>query len=187
MHSTEKPIHPEDSFLWKYDFLVSWINPLIEISNARTMTEQDVWPCPQSEDITDMCEQFWRAWYKEIDEAEQHNREPSINHALLSVFGKRFIVAGLVQLLFLVVSIGQPFLIGELIIYVQSGDGGVGVGVGYAIAFAALSMIASIAMGIALDLVRRLGVAVRSCLMLAVYEQALKLTTAARMKNTVGN
>jgi len=81
---------------------------------------------------------------------------------------------------------GQPFLIGQLVSYVQSGEGGIGVGIGYALGFAALSLIASTSFSIAFDILRRLGVAVRSCLMLAVYEQSLKLTTSARMQNTIG-
>jgi hypothetical protein len=186
MDPNGKEEHPEDKVSVVHDPLLRWINPLIEIANKRTITEQDVWPCPKSENIQELTESFWKAWYAEVDLAEQQNRKADLFNALYTVFGSRLIVAGCFQFTFLVITFGQPFLIGQLVDYVQTGRGGIRSGIGYALAFASLSLIASFALSLTFDILRRLGVAVRSCLMVAVYEQALKLTTAARMKNTVG-
>jgi len=186
MESTPKIVHPEDDPQHGYDLLLRWINPLIEVANNRTISEKDVWPCPESEDIEEMCSSFWKAWYAEIDFAEQQNRKPDIKKALFKVFGTRMIKAGIAQMIFVVVTFGQPFIIAQLVDYVQSGTGGIGVGVGYALGLAALSLTGSIAFSITIEILRRLGVALRSCMILAVYEQALKLTTASRTKNTVG-
>lgn len=178
--------NPEDALIFGYDILLRWINPLIEISNKRDIIEDDVWPCPKEEDIQIKSDEFWKLWYAEIDLAEQQNRKPDLKIVVFQLFRTKFITAGILQLCFLCASIGQPFLVGLLVEYVQTGKGGIAYGVGYALIFAGISVCASLTLSVVLDTLRRLGVAVRSCLMLAVYEQAQKLTAAARMKSTVG-
>ncbi|RYH19548.1 ATP-binding cassette domain-containing protein [archaeon] len=177
--------HPEERVVF-FDILLQWINPLIKLANKRTLKSSDVWDCPEHETVEVQAEKFWAAWYDECDVATQENRQASLLKALFKAFGTRFTMAGLYQFAFFLLQFAQPFLVGALVGYVRTGEGGLGRGIGLAIGFAAISSVSSIFLSRTFDSLRRLGVAIRSGVMMAVYEQALKLTTASRLQNTVG-
>ena len=181
----EKLGHPEERS-YCFDFLLRWINPLIQLASVRKIEEKDIWPCPKSEDVKEQVQILWKAWYDEVDKAEEQKRKPSLRNALWTGYGNRLLRAGIFQFFFMLFQLGQPFLVGELVGFVQNGDGGLRRGLGLTFGFAAVSLCSSICIAAALDSLRRLGVAVRCAAMMAVYEQALKLTTSARMKNSVG-
>eukprot|EP01031_Cornospumella_fuschlensis_P040437 gene40437-49283_t len=177
--------HPEERVLI-FDILLQWINPLIKLANTRTLKSSDVWDCPGSETVELQAEKFWTAWYEECDAAFQENRHASLLKALFRSFGSRFILAGVYQFCFFLLQFAQPFLVGALVGYVRTGEGGLRRGIGLAVGFAVISSVSSIFLSRTFDSLRRLGVAIRSGVMMAVYEQALKLTTASRLQNTVG-
>lgn len=176
-------VHPEEEH-WA-DPLLSWLNPLIRTANERPLKEDDVWPCPTHETVHQQGLQFWEAWKNERTRAEEVGTEPSMVRALICAFGHRFFIAGCYQLSFMLFQLAQPFLVAELVQFISEG-GPVSTGVGLALGFAAASLICSISIAQALSHLRQLGVAVRCGVMMAVYEQALRLTTAARMSSTVG-
>lgn len=182
---TEKPfVHPEE-LSWG-DPLLLWLNPLIRLASQRQVQEDDVWPSPSAETVDVQSKKLWAAWYKELEAAEQQKREPSLLRAMLIAYGDRFLLAGIFQFSFMVLQLGQPFLVGELVAFVANGNESISVGIGLALGFAAVSLLCSVSLSQTWFYLRKLGVAVRSAVMMAVYEQALRLTTAARMKNTVG-
>lgn len=176
-------VHPEEEH-WA-DPLLSWLNPLIRTANERPLKEDDVWPCPTHETVHQQGLQFWETWKNERKRAEEVGTEPSMVRALICAFGHRFFIAGCYQLSFMLFQLAQPFLVAELVQFISEG-GPVSTGVGLALGFAAASLICSISIAQALSHLRQLGVAVRCGVMMAVYEQALRLTTAARMSSTVG-
>jgi ATP-binding cassette, subfamily C (CFTR/MRP), member 1 len=177
-------IHPEEKSC--NNILVSWLNPLIQLANERTIREEDIWPCPRDETVDVQSKKFWEAWYRELDEAEQANRKASLLRALLNAYWDRFFLAGGYQLIFMLLQLAQPFLVGNLVLFIQDPSQPLSRGIGLALGFAAFSFACSLSFSQAICHLRRLGVAVRSAVMMAVYEQALKLTTSARMQNTVG-
>lgn len=59
-------------------------------------------------------------------------------------------------------------------------------GVGLALALAAVSLVSSISLAASLYTNRVLGVAIKSGIMMCVYDQALHLTSGARMQSSVG-
>lgn len=176
--------HPESTAY--FDILLRWINPLIELANKRPLTPADVWDCPSHETVEYHTSNFWKAWLEEVKHAEETSRKPSFVWALFVAFGDRLLIAGAMQLGFLILQLGQPFLVAEIVSYIQNGEGGIGRGVGFAIGFGALAFGSSLLLSRVFDVLRRLGDAVRAGVMMAVYEQSLKLTTAARLKNTIG-
>jgi hypothetical protein len=182
----EDDIHPEEKSLLGFEILLRWVNPLVQLANQRPLVDSDVWRPPTRDGTHDLSSQFWSEWYKELDFAEHERREANFVRVLMRVFGWRILLGGTSQFLFLLFQIGQPFLVGQLVQYIQTGEGGLRVGIGYALAFAALSLCSSVAISVTLDNLRRSGVVMRSTLMIAIYEQALKLTTAARLSNTIG-
>lgn len=181
----EEFIHPEEKN-WIHDIFLRFMNPLIQTANVRAIQESDVWDVPKVEKVDLQAQMFWEKWYHEVDIAHQQNRKPSLIRALFESYGNRFYMAGLSQFFFLLFQIGQPFLVGELVQYVQSGEGGMRRGIGLALGFAAVSLCSSLLLASTFNSLRRLGVAIRTTTMMVIYEQALRLTTASRMINTIG-
>lgn len=90
------------------------------------------------------------------------------------------------QLLFVLFQIGQPFLVGQLVKYVRTGEGGIGFGVAMAITLGVISTCSSIAITIVFYITRIIGIEVKAAMMMAVYEKTLCITSAAKQENTVG-
>ncbi len=178
-------LHPEERSYY-FDILFRWLNPLIHLASIRKIEESDIWSVPQTEDVKEQTRIFWEAWYDELDQSQQQGRQASLLIAFWKGFGNRLLRAGIFQFAFMLFQLAQPFLVGELVGYIQSGEGGIRRGLGLTFGFAGISLCSSICIAVALDSLRRLGVAIRCASMMAVYEQALKLTTSARMQNSVG-
>lgn len=181
---SKKFIHPEEKVF--FDPLLTWLNPLIQLAAEGQLKEDDVWESPQGESVDVQAKKFWTAWYKEVDWAEGLNQRPSFSRAIFLAYGDRFLKAGIFQFSFMVFQLVQPFLVGELVAFISSSSGKLSYGIGLALAFAAVSLCSSLSLAFTWTELRRLAVTIRSVVMMAVYEQALQLTTAARMQSTVG-
>lgn len=168
------------------DVLLRWINPLIQLANKRPLTNDDVWPCPPKELVEVQSAAFWRGWEQECERAYEQGRKPSFLWALALAYGDRLVLTGVFQIIFLILQLIQPFLVGELVKYIQTGDGGIETGIGLALGFGAVAFVSSIVLSQVFYLLRRLGDVLRAGVMMAVYEQTLRLTTAARLQNTIG-
>ena len=74
--------------------------------------------------------------------------------------------------------------------FIATGAGGISYAVGISIALGVVFLVSSLCFSATFftlhGTLRRLGVAVRSGVMMAVYKQSLKLTSASRLTNTVG-
>lgn len=82
--------------------------------------------------------------------------------------------------------LAQPFLVGEIVNFIATGNGGISYGVGLAFGLLAVSMASSISLSASLYMSRLLGIAVKSGVTMLVYDHALHLTAAARMQCSVG-
>ncbi len=179
-------IHPEDTSFWMTKIMAFWITPLIKLASERQLLESDVWDCPTDQSVSHDSKIIHDAWIAEKSLAVSENRKPELLKALYNGFGRDFLLAGSYQFCFLCAQLAQPFLVGELVAYISTGEGGIRRGVGFALGLAAVSLVSSLALSTTFYSLRRLGVAVRSGVMMSVYEQALKLTAASRLQNTVG-
>ena len=179
-------IHPEEQSNVFSKFMVFWINPLIEISGKRQLSFDDVWEAPSSQSVQSDSKIVWDSWLHEVEVAASESREPSLTQALFRGFGKDFYAAGGLQAVFMFSQLSQPYLIGELVNFIQVGNGGLIFGAGISLALLLVSLISSISFTAGFFILRRLGVSIRSGVMMAVYEKALKLTSASRMQNTIG-
>ena len=179
-------VHPEDNASWVSKLFVYWINPLIKLSGERQLSFDDVWDVPSNQSVAHDAKIVWDAWLIEEALAAKENREPSLTQALFMGFGKDFHIAGGLQALFMFSQIAQPYLVGELVNFIRLGEGGTSYGAGISLALLVVSLISSMAFTASFSILRRLGVSIRSGVMMAVYEKALRLTSASRMQNTIG-
>lgn len=166
--------------------MVFWMAPLIHLAKTRTLKESDVWDCPSSLAINKIATLFYDAWQKELKNASSSKRNPELLRALFKGFSERFIIAGFFQVCFLCSQISQPFLVGELVQFVASGNGSLTQGLWLAFGLGAVSLFSSLSLSSALYNLRILGLSIRSGIMMAVYDQALMLTASSRFENTIG-
>jgi ATP-binding cassette subfamily C (CFTR/MRP) protein 1 len=179
-------VHPEDDANLFTKIMVSWVTPLITLAGQQQLLDTDVWETPSKQSVKTDYNIVWDAWIDETEKAASENRDPSLSQALFFGFGKEFRVAGILQAMFMFSQIAQPYLVGELVSFVKFGGGGIQYGVGISIALLVVSLISSLSFTGSFNVLRRLGVSVRSGIMMAVYEKSLKLTSASRMQNTIG-
>ena len=184
--SMEIDEHPEDNASWASKLMVSWINPIITISGQRQLSFEDVWATPSNQSVAHDSKIVWDAWLQEQEQACSDKREPSLTQALFMGFSRDFHIAGGLQAMFMFSQIVQPYLVGELVNYVQFGEGGLSYGAGISVALLIVSLVSSMSFTAGFSILRRMGVSIRSGVMMAVYEKALRLTSASRMQNSIG-
>lgn len=183
---SKKSAHPilDSHFLTR--FMVFWITPLIRTAWERQLQDSDVWECPPQYSVLHSHEKFQAAWSYEQELGHKENRTPSLFKAILRCFWSEFILSGFVQLLFVAFQVGQPFLVGQLVKHVATGNGGIGFGVGMALSLGAISICSSISVTIVFYITRIIGIEVKAAMMMAVYQKTLTLTSSAKQENTVG-
>ena len=186
LRKTDKNVHPEDGASLFSKLMVNWMNPLITLSGKRQLSYNDVWETPSAQSVKHDADIVWSSWLDELQLAAAESRDPSLIQALFTGFWKEFLIAGGLQAVFMLSQISQPYLVGELVQYVQNGNGGLSYGAGISVALLVVSLISSMSFTAGFFILRRLGVSVRSGVMMAVYEKALRLTSASRMQNTIG-
>ena len=179
--------HPEETANWLSQFFVAWANPLINLARVRQVVEDDVWDSPSKENVKVYTDIFWQSWATEQAAAATEGRDASLIKALYrSKFGRDFMVAGVFQFVFMCSQIAQPFLVSELVYFIAAQSTNTKYGIGIALALFAVSLLSSCCLTLAFNLLRRTGVAIRCAIMMVVYEHSLRLTSGARLQNTVG-
>eukprot|EP01038_Epipyxis_sp_PR26KG_P006080 gene6080-8376_t len=174
--------HPLDQ-IWFSSFIVAWISPLIKLATTRMIREDDMWECPKNMSVDANTLRFETAWKEELINAKR-KKSPSVKLALWLGFGNDLIVAGFYQFAFLCFQLAQPFVIGEIIRFVKTGEQGQSYGIGLAFAFGGVS--SSMALSATFYSLRILGCRIRSSITMSIYKHTLQLTTSARYQNTVG-
>lgn len=178
--------HPEESEgLW-IRFMLFWITPLVRLARSRPLSEQDLREVPRDMQVARNTRLVSSHWRNECNIAQQESREPQYSRALFGAFRPQIALSGTYQLCFLILQLIQPFIIGKLLEYVATGDGGIGYGIGLVFALGVVSFFSSLCIVACLYFMRRLGMAVRTSVMMSVYEHSLQLTTASRLRTTIG-
>jgi ABC-type multidrug transport system fused ATPase/permease subunit len=111
---------------------------------------------------------------------------PPLGWALLRSYRREIRVGGLFHLGFATLQLLLPFLIGLLLDYLETGGAGVGYGVGIAVLLGAVSAGSSYCIVNTLYWMRRLGLNMRSAVMMGVYDHALRLSPASRQQCPAG-
>lgn len=178
--------HPIVKSFYLTQFMVFWIAPLFEIADKRQLLDTDVWSLPPSVSVHNAYDKFWRTWEAMRVEDSCKGEKTSLYGVLVRCYFKEFIYSGLLQLVFMLFQLGQPFLIIEIVKYVSTGNGGIRLGIGLALALGCVSLCSSLSLATSLYLNRILGIEVKAGLMTAVYKQSLNLTSESRLSYSVG-
>ncbi len=95
-------------------------------------------------------------------------------------------LGGSFQFIFGVLQLLLPFIIGKLLTHLATGNGGMSYGVGVVFALGAVSCVSSYSIICTFYMMRRTGLAIKSAVMMCVYQQALLLTPQSRQKSSIG-
>lgn len=136
--------HPEDKASIFCRLMVFWIFPLINIASQRQLQEADVYKTPRKQSVKHDGKLIIAAWNKEKENAIKENREPNFGRAIFDSFFYLLVRGGCCQFGFLISQLAMPQMVGMLIKYVTTGDGGIQYGVGCALGLAAISLASSI-------------------------------------------
>lgn len=178
--------HPEEYASIVSKFLVLWITPLINLANERKLDAKDIPSTPKNKNVDHDSEVVRQSWMMELETAKKQKRKPDFSRALFLGFLNQIINGGIFQFAFLLTQLAQPLLVGELVNYVATGEGGIKSGIAWAIALGVVAIISSSSITMALFSMRRLGAAVRSGVMMHVFTHAINLTSASKLQNSVG-
>ena len=187
----EDLLHPEEGLNPFSMLMVGWIWPLIVTASERPLMESDVWNPPRDLSVKTSTTRIQVAWEAEregcrISSAAGKFRSPTLGWAIWNGFKGILGYAYFWQVLFCLGQLGQPYLIGELVEYINSGKGGLSYGIGIAFAMSGASLVCSVLFCAFIFNLRRQAVAIRNGLIMACYEQTLNLTAASRATITVG-
>jgi len=174
--------HPSENGNILTNFFVIWITPLIELANSRPLKIEDVYNAPKNEQTNENFDKVWKSW---LLEQQLHGKNASLARALLNGFKYDFFAGGFYLFLFMCFQLGQPYLVGELIRNVsQNRD--TKEGVGFAIGLGLISLCSSISFTNSVTVSRRLGVNVRSGIMMSVYSHSLNISSSTRKSAPIG-
>ena len=113
-HNDSKWVHPEDAANPLSRLMVAWVAPLIHLASERSITEEDVWPVPDSQTVEHDSKMVWNNWLEEKKFATSENREARLLYSIWNGFKWNICTSGGYQFLFMVFQLGQPYLVGEL-------------------------------------------------------------------------
>ena len=178
--------HPEEESSILGFFSVSWVLPLLQLAAKRPILEEDVWDCPKKQSVGYAAGKFWSSWTIEESNAKALERKPSLLTALLKAYGREIAISGLCQMSFALTQLAQPYLVGEIVNYMATGNGGLNYGVGLTFGFASISITSSALLHLTLFRNRRLGASVRSAVMASVYSYSLNLSSSAQAQAGTG-
>ncbi|EQC29386.1 hypothetical protein SDRG_12849 [Saprolegnia diclina VS20] len=169
--------HPSSAASWTSRVLYAWVQPLLSLGNTRQLQPDDIWPLEaplQCKTVSAAFEPAFRS-------------TRSIARAVVSVYGGRLVVIGLVQAITVGCTLYGPIVLQQILVAVESGP-----------AMDVLSVLGTI---FALFLVRSLQalltahatyanqlvtVQLTSALQHLLFQKALLLDAAARKATTAG-
>jgi hypothetical protein len=194
---THTTLHPEQlpqNFILD-GILVQWLNPVINLAYSLTHTHthslqtSDIWSLDSTEMSVEKHSTLLSAeWMSERVNAREENRQPSLRHTIFRVYKYEFLRGGCYQLIFFILQLIQPFIIGKLLEYL-SNDGvseGVTVGLMWSLILGIVAFFSSNSLILAFSNNRRFSTFIRAALMMNIYEHSMHITNASRMKNDIG-
>ncbi|CAI9114290.1 OLC1v1014975C1 [Oldenlandia corymbosa var. corymbosa] len=165
---------------------LSWVKPLLHLGNSKTLAIEDI-PCLGSEDEAGLAykkfDQAWKSLQGKTDFRTAHNL---VLCAITRVYWKEMVLAGTCAFLRAVaVAIAPLFLFG-LVRYYNSETRSIRDGAVLLVSLVLLKVVESLSSRHFYFYARRLGMRMRSALIVAVYQKQLKLSSKGRRVHSAG-
>ncbi|XP_009759196.1 ABC transporter C family member 8 isoform X2 [Nicotiana sylvestris] len=174
----------QDSLFSKLSF--SWVNGLLRLGNSKTLALEDI-PCLGSEDEAILAyEQLSREWQALRREKHQNNSENLLIKAIARVYWKQMVIAGALVLLRIFAVVIAPLMLYAFVAYSSRERRTFLEGVLLVGCLVIDKVVDSFSSRHFLFYSRRIGMRMRSALMMAVYEKQLKLSSLGRHRHSTG-
>ncbi|KAJ2750195.1 hypothetical protein GGI19_005245, partial [Coemansia pectinata] len=166
----------------------SWMSPLLKLSHSKQITEDDLWEVPTHIAPTNIAEIFDAHWQYEIDNREK--RTPSLIRALWKTIGVRYILGGVLELIFDLLMTMRPLLLSQILGFAASlaTDSPQPMSHGYFYACCMLvgQGVQSLVFQQYLQVCTDTGAGIKSSLTTAIYKKVIRLSNEARQEYTTG-
>ncbi|GAB9464782.1 Atp-binding protein [Globisporangium polare] len=161
--------------------LFSWVNPVMELGNARPLQHEDLYqldPDNRAHNVSDAFQTAWRA--------QEKLAKPSLTWALAQTFGGQIAKAGFLKFVHDSLQFVGPLMIKDIIAFLKDPDAPMSQGLTYAGIVFVSGVIQSFMLRNYFFHCFESGMRVRSAICTAVYQKSLVLSAAARQKKTTG-
>ncbi|XP_050545468.1 probable multidrug resistance-associated protein lethal(2)03659 [Daktulosphaira vitifoliae] len=183
----ERPPHPRARANIFEVLTFGWTVKLFNVGKKRDLEVTDLYTTLDVHKSSYLGNELNKKWLKELSNAKVSFRKPSLLRALLNMFGKKFMLLGLLLLTSeMVLSTFQPYFLGRIIAYFETNEHKSGspalnaLGMILATLFQTLGFTAH---GINLA---HMGMKMRIATCNLVYNKALRLSKTALGETTVG-
>lgn len=186
VHSSEKDrLYLEEASLLS-KLLFSWLNPLLRLGNSRTLNLDDIPSMGFEDEALVAYKNFDEAWSILKEEKGEKNSSNSSFWALTRVHWKSMVVAGICVLLRTVSVVASPLLLYAFVSYSNLEKKDLKYGVMLVGLLIVLKVVESLSYRQFYFFARRIGMRMRSALMVAVYQKQLKLSNLGRQRHSTG-
>jgi ABC transporter transmembrane region len=190
------------STLWT-NLVFNWFTPVLYRGNEKKHLDpedMDLVPFPHDCDTHCVAEIFYRHWRDECDKARKEQAEPtktlqnghktnstpSLVKALALSFGKEFLLAGLLKFVHDCCIFVGPQVLNAMIYYLRDADAPISRGLGLTALVTLSQLVMSFCLRHYFFACYMAGLKIRTAIVVAVYEKALKLAAGERQTRTVG-
>ncbi|KAH6798573.1 multidrug resistance-associated protein 6 [Perilla frutescens var. frutescens] len=164
----------------------SWINPLLQLGNSKTLTIEDIPPLESEDEALLAYSKFMDVWSKLEEENGSKNSNNFVLWALTKVYWKNMMLAGICALLRTVSVVATSLLLYAFVSYSNLEMKNLVVGVFLVGFLIVLKVSESLSYRHFFFYSRRIGMRMRSALMVAVYQKQLKLSSLGRKRHSTG-
>lgn len=174
----------EATFLSKLFF--SWINPLLRLGYSKTLTLQDIPPLGSEDEALLAYSRFKDAWSKLEEESGSKNSNNLVFRALTKVYWKNMMLTGFCALLRTFSVVATSLLLYAFVSYSNLEKKNLMEGVFLVGLLIVLKVLESLSYRQFFFYSRRIGMRMRSGLMVAVYQKQLKVSSLGRQRHSTG-
>ncbi|KAF5793382.1 putative ABC-type xenobiotic transporter [Helianthus annuus] len=173
----------EPSFLSKLVF--SWVNPLISLGYRKPLVLEDIPPLAPKDQALVAYEQFKTAW-DSLQREKTSNHVNLVGRALKRVYYKEMVLIGIYALIRTIAVIFGPLLLYAFVNYSNREVENLRYGVLLVGCLIVVKVLESLSQRHFFFDAKRLGMRMRSALMVAVYDKQLKLSSFGRKRHSTG-
>ncbi len=177
--------HPETSCNSFAKMMVIWIQPLIHLARYREIDELDVPDSPPGQDTASNTSILEDCWSRHSSVGTQETR--SLLMAIFSGYKYDFILSGSYQMAYMIMQLLQPWVIGELLYFLSSGSRDIDKGILLAFSISLISLLSSISFAANTYMLKRTGIAVRSGLMMMVYNHTVSISNISILQSSAAS
>jgi ATP-binding cassette subfamily C (CFTR/MRP) protein 1 len=169
---------------------VNWMSDLVTFGYQNPLQLTDLPDLPEEENTEVVAALFNRHWREQEDEIAREGpastRKPSTLTALRRSFSRRMVLGGFFECLYYCTNTILPFVIKGLLSVISSPNSVLPWGAVYCAALFVLPFLSSLSINFKWYNVTRVGVNLRTAIMVAVYAKAMRLAQSSRQASATG-